>query len=266
MGTVLFILAVAGIVVYLAYRARTATTSHPRGWDAPDSIPQRLLAVDEALDRPGWDVAAAYAPSNPKPIDASLKLHYRDASGTTTIRVVQAQECDTTNPEGYLIGYCELRQDIRTFRIDRIQRAIDMATGEIIDDLCAFAEASFKASPAHSIIQLLDDSADALRGLFYIGKADGRFTKKEKELFLAFCHHASGDARITIKQIEDACAYLPQPSMQAYKLICGRLAQASDELKAGVLQTAEAMIATEKTVAPEEVEALAYMRKRFVTT
>lgn len=254
MGTLLLVLTVFGALLYIVSKLRR---SPPRADHAPASDD------DEPLDRPGWDASVEYAPSTPRPIDARLKLIYRDASGTTTERIVQAKECDITDPAGYLIGYCELRNEIRTFRLDRIIRATDMATGEIIDNLLAFAEASFRASPSHSIIQLLDDSADALRGLFYIGKADGRFTKKEKELFLSFCHQASGDARITMKQIEEACASLPMPSMQAYKLICGRLAKASDELKANILQTAEAMIATEKTVAVEEAEALAYMRKRF---
>lgn len=254
--TTLFIWLTFGLVAYFIYKAFAAPKPAPRA---------RLESSrDEPLDAAGWNTDIEFSPSNPRPVTARLKLNYRDAQGAVTERIVQAKECDTANAQGYLIGFCEMRDDIRTFRLDRIVRATDMDTGEIIGDMLAWADANYRSSPAASAAALLDDAADALRGLFYIGKADGRFTKKEKELFLAFCHRVSGDARITFKQIEEICATLPMPSMQAYKLICGRLAKdGSAELKAAVLETAEAMIATEKTVAAEEAEALAYMKKRF---
>lgn len=249
MGTIIFWL----IVIYILYRLAKAMMK-----------PGNRYGDDDPLDSTNWDSDIEYVQSNPRPVNARLKLKYRDVKGAATERIVQANECDVSNPQGYLIGFCEMRQAIRTFRLDRIAQAIDMETGEIIPNMLTWAESSYKTSPAYTVTQLLDNAADALRGLFYIGKADGRFTKKEKELFLAFCHKVSGDERITLKQIEEACIYLPMPSMQAYKLICGRLAkEVGADIRAAVLETAEAMIATEKKVSPEEAEALAYMKKRF---
>lgn len=249
MGTLIFWL----IVIYILYRVAKAMLK-----------PASNSGDEDPLDSPRWDSDVEYVPSTPRPVNARLKLKYRDVKGAATERIVQANECDTSNPQGYLIGFCEMRQAVRTFRLDRIAQAIDMETGEIIPNILAWAEVSYKSSPAYAVIQLLDNAADALRGLFYIGKADGRFTKKEKELFLAFCHKVSGDERITLKQIEEACTYLPMPSMQAYKLICGRLAkEVGADIRESILVTAEAMIATEKKVSPEEAEALSYMKKRF---
>lgn len=228
----------------------------------PSSTAKPEAALDD-LDRPGWDPSEQFIESNPRPLDARLRLSYSDAQGERTERDIDVYECDTSNPAGYLIGYCHLREGVRTFRIDRVLRAVDRDTGEIIKDLPNFAAARFKASPAYAILQLLDRSSDALRALFYLGKSDGRFTRKEKEIFLAFCQRTAGDTRITLEQVEDACRILPMPSMQAYKLICGRLAKLPADDRRTIIDTAAAMVATEKTVAAAEAEALGYLRQRL---
>jgi len=219
--------------------------------------------IDDSLDSVNWETPADLVPSNPRPIQATLRLSYRDTAGATTERHVTVRECDTTNPAGYLIGHCQLRDSIRTFRMDRIKRAVDVETGEVIENLNSYAAKKYADSPIASLDTLFADSADSLRALFYIGKADGRFTAKEKQIFLTYCQQAANDDRITLKQIEDACRYIPTPTMQAYKLICGRLAKLDGAKRAAILQAAEAMIATEKTIAAQEEEALAYMQKRF---
>ncbi len=215
------------------------------------------------LDEQRWDEAAEYAPSDPKPVGGLLKLKYEDAEGKVTDREVQVRECDTTNPGGYLIGICQLRNDFRTFRIDRVKRAVDIETGEVLDNIPAWAMARYKASPTYAMDELLSTAADALRALFYIGKADGRFTKKEKAVFLQYCQAQSGANHISPADIDRACASLPLPSMQAFRLICGRLAKLDEAARIAIIEASEQMVATEKTVSPEEAEALAYMRKRI---
>lgn len=217
------------------------------------------------LDSPQWDTAAEYAPSDPKPVAALLLLTYRDGNGQGTERQVQVRECDTLNPAGYLTGICQLRGAFRTFRIDRVERAVDMETGEIIENIPAWAQTRYLESPAYAIEQLLSTAADAMRALLYIGKADGRFTKKEKEIFLTYCQAKSGATHITQADLDRACAALPLPSMQSFKLICGRLAKLPQSERTAVLEACEQMVATEKKIAPEEAAALDYMRKRLTT-
>lgn len=222
-----------------------------------------VTVTDDPLDTPGWNDTESFEPSNPRPIKASLKFSYRDASGSSTERLVDIKECDTTNPAGYMIGFCRLRNAIRTFRMDRASRAIDIDTGGLIPSLTEFAAKKYNESPISSIDNLFNNSSDSLRALFYIGKADGRFTQKEKQIFLAYCQKASGDERIDMEQIENACKYLAAPTKQAFKLICGRLAKLDEAERIAVLNATAAMIATEKTISGEEVEALGYMKKRL---
>ena len=162
--------------------------------------------------------------------------------------------------------FLSMRNAIRTFRLDRIQHAVDLETGEIIPDMTAYAAQKYAESPTASLDKLLGDAADSLRALFYIGKADGRFTAKEKKIFLDFCQAAAGDARITQRHIDDLCAQMDIPTQQSFKLICGRIAKSGHEKGQQVLRAAEAMIATEKTISGNEAEALDYLRRRLAPT
>lgn len=221
------------------------------------------IDTEEPLDAPGWDAQRSFVPSDPKPIQARLRLSYQDAGGLLSERIVDVRECDTRNPEGCLIGHCHLRNAIRTFRLDRIRRAVDLETGEIIPEMTAYAAQKYAESPTASMDKLLGDAADSLRALFYIGKADGRFTAKEKKIFLDFCQAAAGDARITQRHIDDLCAQMDIPTQQSFKLICGRIAKSGHDQGQQVLRAAEAMIATEKTISGNEAEALDYLRRRL---
>lgn len=251
------------IIGYLVWRF--TSPRKPSSWTGDLVVTKAAPEPDtQSLDNPSWEEPFdLFLPSHPRPIQATLRLSYADATGASTERHVDVKECDTTNPSGYLIGFCHLRNAVRTFRMDRVKRAIDAESGEIIDDLCQFAAKKYAESPVAALDALLKDSADALRALFYIGKADGRFTAKEKQIFLAYCQQAAGDARITMAQVDRACFDMPIPSMQAFRLICGRLSKLDATLKAVIIAAAEQMIATEKRVSPEEEAALAYLKQRL---
>ncbi|WP_225548113.1 WYL domain-containing protein [Chromobacterium violaceum] len=61
-------------------------------------------------------------------VRARLLLFYGDAAGQATEREVNVFGYD---PDGGSIeAFCQLRKENRTFRLDRIQRAIDLDTGE----------------------------------------------------------------------------------------------------------------------------------------
>lgn len=52
-----------------------------------------------------------------------LTLRYTDESGSTTSRQVDPQLLARTNGTWYLIAWCRLRDDVRWFRLDRIETA-----------------------------------------------------------------------------------------------------------------------------------------------
>lgn len=85
-------------------------------------------------------------------ISVNLFLHYRDAFGAETERVVTAHEL-----HGYaaaaifvpvlIVGHCHLRDDIRSFRVDRALSIADPRTGELVDDLMDYVYARVPRGP-----------------------------------------------------------------------------------------------------------------------
>lgn len=59
------------------------------------------------------------------------RIDYRDIEGTVTRRTVRLLKLMPRNRQ--LEAWCELRGDKRTFWIDSIIEAVDLATGEILD-------------------------------------------------------------------------------------------------------------------------------------
>lgn len=65
-------------------------------------------------------------------------LFYRDEEGNQSERIVRIYALFPYEPEEpviYINAYCELRNDLRTFRCDRIIAAFHPDTGEAITDL-----------------------------------------------------------------------------------------------------------------------------------
>jgi len=56
-------------------------------------------------------------------LSRALEIDYRDAEGTSTTRTVEPTALLRGHAGWYLIGWCRMRQDGRSFRLDRIDRA-----------------------------------------------------------------------------------------------------------------------------------------------
>lgn len=259
MGEILILIG-AGLAIFWAFSkyvdAKRTTKVQPVTFYAE---------YDDPIEQPDWSVEESLSHYCPRPITATIKLDYVDSQGRISQRIVDARECDTSAPDGYLVGFCHLRRSVRTFRLDRIQSAVDMGTGEVISSLREFAEDKYQNSPIAAMDALYKSHADALRVLLYIGKADGRFTAKEKQFFLDFCLTVQPGGKIDMETINDLFKYIDPPTMYNYKVLCGYLAKQDEVIKSAILSAAEGMIVTQKTVAPEETAAIDYMKKRFAS-
>ena len=235
--------------------------SDPKTGKIISNIPQyakELYETQKQEDQVDYEIQ-----SNIKPIKSDLKIKYQDAKGKITNRIISVNECDILNPNGYLIGFCHLRQQIRTFRINRIISAVDVETGEFINNLTQFARSKFESSPAGLAEKLLSKANDPVKLLFYIGKADKRFTKKEKIIFLDYCNSVLKEKNLNLDDIDYIIKNIPTPSEQTFKFLCHKLSKCSEEEKLKIYVVAEEMIATEKTVHQNESTALKYMREIF---
>lgn len=66
---------------------------------------------------------------------AELLILYKDGEGNVSERRISKIELQEP---GYVLAFCHERQESRTFKIARIISAVDVETGEVVDDLYAF--------------------------------------------------------------------------------------------------------------------------------
>ena len=193
-----------------------------KGSEAP--LPDNLYELGPEIDDP--QSKSQVAP------DSTLEgtvifLQYSDASGELSKRRVRIESIDDT----YLKGFCFLRNEKRTFIIDRIQSITDLNSGEIFEDARSYlgilrevgasadvgrVESNFSAhsvrkakriSIEHSSIGS-DDEADFLelvatiaaeiRILVFIARADSKLSSKEVKLLRKYIQARSEDLTLSI--------------------------------------------------------------------
>lgn len=212
---------------------------------------------DDEMDWSFWEI------ERPLPAYGTFEIDYVDESGGKTKRIVDIKQLGSTKDHNYLTGFCRLRDQARTFRIDRIRHCTDTETGEVITDIVRFFRTKYENSPDYSRDQLNATEYDALRILLFIGKADGQLRAAEKVIIRETCRTLAQDSRLTDSMIDELFCALGVPSMQAFKLAISRLSEKNHETQHLLLMAAERMIATQKSVHANEKEALNYMREKL---
>ncbi len=268
----LSLVALLVLVFWLKSKSRSDRSESPVDEDLPPlKLPLRIERSAVAVPRPAepnidkdawegsfWDVEV------PMLAKATLQLSYVDGYGGRTERTVDVKQFGRCGPTTLLIGHCRMRNATRTFRTDRIQRCVDVSTGEILTDVDAFLRRIYESSPERTRDQLLDAEYDVLRILLYVGKADGQLRKQEKQIIRDACVALAKDSRLTDELIDEVLASLDVPTLQAFKLAAGRLVGRSSEAKQALISAAVNMVGTQKTVHPAEQEALDYLRKKLL--
>lgn len=111
-----------------------------------ETAPPRLAAVDAALalvrkllvrrpepvdvdaelaaDQSGGDPAVLMRLREARRRLRKVRVRYAPSSGPTTARVVHPYATHFANGMWYLLGWCELREAVRAFRLDRIEDAV----------------------------------------------------------------------------------------------------------------------------------------------
>ena len=217
---------------------------------------EQVTEPTDAWEGGFWDA------SDPKKLSIHLEIDYIDGGGRKTERSVKVREFDNELYGGILIGDCELRNAKRTFRFDRIKRAVDIESGELITDIRSYLNKVYEQSPEKSIEILTSDFIDVLKILFFVAKADGQYRKEEKVVVAGYVRELLADDRVTDELIDAEMRYMDLPSLQAYKNAVGRVVRGGQVNPSGLLDCCNDIVATQKQVHPAEKVALDYLSKK----
>ncbi len=196
------------------------------------------------------------------PCDVFLDIEYVDYEDRFTKRAVDVQYCKFEGKDPLFMGECHLRDDRRSFRVSRVQQAIDRETGEVIGDLGKYLRMKYESSPHAILDRVFDVYHDSIHALYYIGKADGQLRKGERTVLYDFILDLAEQRDIDEVLLKKWVDRLDIPSQEDFQRIVGRISRQDQLLIKKTLHAAQAMSDTNKNSKPAELEAIAYLQKR----
>ncbi|MFT3672046.1 helix-turn-helix transcriptional regulator [Aestuariivirga sp.] len=189
-------------------------------------------------------------------------LHYVDGADQPSERWVQLRRIHAWNNCQYLEGFCELRNEPRTFRLDGIVDVAD-SSGEIYEPVEFFAP--YFRNPDGRTRHVIARIGDELRLLAFIASADGVLGRKEVNLIMRIAEIRANDMGIelTTAQLADLrrWAKAQDPDAQAMKAAIARMAKTGNSGDyEEVWSLVEIICEADGKVKPEEIEALREIR------
>ncbi len=235
------------IVLFYIIRGYISAGSHKEGTDSYDDSQPTIDCYWNTIE---W-----------VPVKADLQLTYKDSKGKTTDRLVSLSGYDGS---AYIKGFCNQRNSNRAFRIDRILKAIDMETGEIIDNVPDHLLDKYRQSPEYAISKVFKKHLDIIKVLYYVGKADGQLRAAERKIIYQHIRSLAKNKELTDTDIGKLLKKLKVPNFQGFKISFERICKNKQPKQTLQLYyTAKKVVATQKTRHENEAEALEYMKKKM---
>ena len=200
----------------------------------------------------------------PRPLIANLDMRYVDANGNRTQRRIRVRQFDPGLSGGMMLAHCHLRDDTRSFRVDRVKSCVDTDTGEVIKNLHTFFEQRYSSSPDRVVELLAGDYRDIIRVLGYIALADGTFDAAEKTVISNYMRKLTRDDRINESLVERAAMTIGQTTLHGFKAAVGRVVNSgavSPVLLAGCCRE---IAGADGEIAAREQEALDYLDRKIM--
>ncbi len=154
-------------------------------------------------------------------LSVRLLLDYIDAAGRKTRRTVVVRRVygQALGRPDQLLCFCEMRRALRHFRVDRIEAIYDPESGEALGDvdhvIATLESRDIAGRLANRVVRQSVAQDDRTEGvlkerwaavllLVALGRADGRFHQREKDVIHIFLGWLHPDAKINIDSLRDA--------------------------------------------------------------
>lgn len=195
--------------------------------------------------------------------EVAVVLHYKKENGEISNRTVDVTSYEKTDfaDSSYIYGYCYLRNEYRTFRVDRIKSLADGKTGEIIKDIKSYFIKKYESSIYYKMDCLFEKYKEIFRVLFYIAKADGSYLKAEKIVIRDAIRKLTNDDSLTDENIDSMMSMLDVPTFNAFKIDIKSINR--QKLPIDIFKVALDIVNTQNTVHSKEKEALEYMAENL---
>nr|WP_303649898.1 WYL domain-containing protein [Desulfobotulus pelophilus] len=197
------------------------------------------------------------------PVDSLLNIVYVNGKDEKTSRDVEIRYYDGGC---YLQGHCHLRSAYRTFRIDRIQECFDVETFETVTDIPGHLRSKYEKSPKRILEKFYDDEKNTLKILYYVSKADGQTRREERIILASAIDELLWPTALPPDLIDKFINKIELVSVHGFKLAVGKLKNENPDRLSMVFDYAGRIVATQKSIHPNEKEALEYIDKKIKET
>jgi len=193
-------------------------------------------------------------------VDATLRINYCGSDGSPTERTIDV----THFADDMIRAHCRLRNEIRTFRADRIMSCVDVITGHETDDALEYLYDLYKQTPDYSYQNVLTEHLDILRALLYVTEYSGFSEAQRVAIICNLCRKLSNDSRISTRMVAPTVVQYQRASFTSFKQTIGRLSKSlSPKNQASLLRMATKAATSIEPTNKFSQEALDYMAKRF---
>ncbi len=198
------------------------------------------------------------------PCNARLLLVYQNKSGKNSERVVDVKRFEGW-PDGHFVGFCHLRQRVRTFTYSGIQEATDIASGEVLaaEQVVQHLMRLYQHSPQRSLDIFIQEHKPVIDVLMYIGYCDGRFAPAERNAVVEWLLQETGVADELADYAKEQVKEWPLPMAMDFDFAALTISRTMPEMKEAVLQQAEEVAAADNKLHENENAALQRLRRIF---
>ena len=274
MGYFFLTIIVAAVAFYLFTKKGKKPGQTVQGGSADRGVPAPAIEVTVSQPKTtyqdggpdaweGWDYMGTQVATNGKELVKRLQIQFTDKDGQATKRDIDTKRFVSDGKDGVIYAYCRLRESNRPFRLSRVTQAVDLETGESLTNLPQWLLSEYGQSPRGMADDFITEHMDALAALFYVAKADGAYRQAERNLLSEFCESV-GLSKPEVGEVvgQDVGGWTALSAI-GYGKALRAVASRPDDYRRKVLDTARAMVESDKTQKDSEANALTRMMKEL---
>lgn len=213
----------------------------------------------------------------------TVHIEYADSAGVITTRRINAVSFFSDLDEScwYVDAFCFMRNERRTFRVDRIIRITDARLSpftfldgdqwmRLVLEKMPAADKNFDSRPPEQDVETMLATGEsiiaqhfhAMRVLYYIAKADKAFRAAEKRLYTMFLHRVAGH-RMDSDALREHCIKVAMaidpPTTGQFNYSVRQIKGRTRKYRMAVCATAKAMLNSDKKTSSYEEKLFKYL-------
>ena len=191
------------------------------------------------------------------PAGGYYNITYTNRYGVTANRNISVSRVYENTGKFVIDAYCHLRASRRSFFEHRINRAVDLNTGQFVNNVAQHAIASFDGATIQATWQTIGPDMMALYLLAFICCTDRRMLKTERSIVGCYLKHRRPDIVLDDEQLERILKRLGAPDPRQFKRIVADMKASGDIARLReIADCAKRLVAPPKTADPLEKAAI----------